>query len=52
MQDWIDDEWKVGRERALHCGRGPSAVISNADIAYGFQYRQNDVSQELRTPRC
>ena len=46
MQDWIDDEWKVRGENELFTADIVlQQSLGSADIAYGFQYRQNDVSQ-------
>lgn len=46
MQDWIDDEWEVRGENELFTADIVfQQSLGSADIAYGLQYRQNDVSQ-------
>lgn len=46
LQDWIDDEWDVrGKNELFTADIVFQQSFQNADVAYGLQYRQNDVSQ-------
>lgn len=46
LQDWIDDEWAVRGENELFTADVViQQSVENIDIAYGLQYRRNDVSQ-------
>ena len=46
LQDWIDDEWDVrGKNELFTADVVFQQSFDGADIAYGLQYRQNDVSQ-------
>ena len=46
LQDWIDDEWDVrGKNELFTADVVFQQSFDGSDIAYGLQYRQNDVSQ-------
>ena len=46
LQDWIDDEWDVrGKNELFTADVVFQQSFDGADIAYGVQYRRNDVSQ-------
>ena len=46
LQDWIDDEWDVrGKNELFTADVVFQQSFDGADIAYGLQYRRNDVSQ-------
>ena len=48
LQDWIDDEWAVRGENELFTADVVfQQSVENIDIAYGLQYRRNDVSQNV-----
>lgn len=48
LQDWIDDEWAVRGENELFTADIVfQQSVDNIDIAYGLQYRRNDVSQDV-----
>ena len=46
LQDWIDDEWEVRGENELFTADVVfQQSFDTVDVAYGLQYRRNDVSQ-------
>ena len=48
LQDWIDDEWEVRGENDLFTADVIfNQSVENIDLAYGLQYRYNEVSQDV-----
>ena len=48
LQEWIDDEWEVYGENDLFTADVIfNQSVENIDLAYGLQYRYNEVSQEV-----